>query len=73
MSCDDDVQIYALDPFYDTDGQKSRYIREVLDWYRGEDAGDLKIGELHELFEKMTCLNVLAGEHRKKQSEDRDE
>ena len=39
---DDDVQIYALDAFYEMDGRKSRYIGEVLDWYRGEDAGDLK-------------------------------
>ena len=29
--------------------EKSRYIGEVLDWYRGEDAGDLKGSELHEL------------------------
>ena len=36
---DDDVQISALDAFYVMDGRKSRYIGEVLDWYRGEDAG----------------------------------
>ena len=35
---DDDVQISALDAFYEMDG-------EVLDWYRGEDAGDLKGSE----------------------------
>ena len=45
---DDDVQISALDAFYEMDGRKSRYIREVLDWYRGEDAGDLKRSELNE-------------------------
>ena len=45
---DDDVQISALDPFYEMDGRKSRYIGEVLDWYRGEDAGDLKRSELNE-------------------------
>ena len=39
---DDDVPISALDAFYEMDGRKSRYIREVLDWYRGEDAGDLQ-------------------------------
>ena len=39
----------ALDPFYEMDGRKSRYIGEVLDWYRGEDAGDLKRIELNEL------------------------
>ena len=38
----DDVHIYALDAFHEMDGRKSRYIREVLDWYRGEDARDLK-------------------------------
>ena len=37
---DDDVQISALDAFYEMDGRKSRYIGEVLEWYRGEDAGD---------------------------------
>ena len=39
---DDEVQSYALDAFHEMDGRKSRYIGEVLDWYRGEDAGDLK-------------------------------
>ena len=33
---DDDVQISALDVFYEMDGRKSRHIREVLDWYGGE-------------------------------------
>ena len=28
---DDDVQISALDPFFEMDGRKSRYIGEVLD------------------------------------------
>ena len=31
---DDDVQISALDAFYEIDGRKSRYIGEVLEWYR---------------------------------------
>ena len=39
---DDDVQIYALDAFYEMDGRKSRSIGEVLDWCRGEDPRDLK-------------------------------
>ena len=39
---DDDVQLCALDAFHEKDGRKSRYIGEVLDWYRGEDASDLK-------------------------------
>ena len=56
---DDDVQISALDPSYEMDGRKSRYIGEVLDWYRGEDAEDLKRSELNELVENLTCLNAL--------------
>ena len=43
------------------DGRKSRYIGEVLEWYRGEDAGDLKRSELNELVENLTCLNALEG------------
>ena len=39
---DDDVQISALGAFYEMDGRKSRYIGEVLERYRREDAGDLK-------------------------------
>ena len=42
---DDDVQISALDAFYEMDGRMSRCIGEVLEWYRGEDAGDLKRSE----------------------------
>ena len=56
---DDDVQISALDAFYEMDGRMSRCIGEVLDWYRGEDAGDLKRSELNELVENLTCLNAL--------------
>ena len=48
---DDDVQSSALDPFYEMDGRKSRYIGEVLDVYRGEDARDLKRSKLNELVE----------------------
>ena len=58
---DDDVQISALDAFYGTDGRKLRYIGEVLDWYRREDAGDLKRSELNELVENLTCLNAFKG------------
>ena len=47
---DDDVQISALDAFYEMDGRKSRYQKEVLDWCRGEDAGDLKRSELRDPF-----------------------
>ena len=56
---DDDEQISALDPFYEMDGRSSRYNREVLDWYRGEDAGDLKRSELNELVENLTRFNAL--------------
>ena len=31
----------------------------MLDWYRGEDARDLKRRELNELVENWTCLNAL--------------
>ena len=58
---DDDVQISALDEFYEMDGRKSRYIGEVLEWYRGEDAGDLKGIESNDLVENLTCLNALEG------------
>ena len=47
---DDDVEM---------DGRKRRYIGEVLDWYRGEDGGDLKRSELDEMVETLTCLNGL--------------
>ena len=47
--------------FYEMDGRKSRYIGEVLDWYRGADAGDLKKSALNELVENLTCLNALEG------------
>ena len=36
-----------------------RYIGEVLEQYRGEDAGDLKRSALNELVEDLTCLNAL--------------
>ena len=50
---DDDVQISALDTFYEMYGRMSRYIGEVLDWYRGEDAGDLKRSELNEFLSRI--------------------
>ena len=36
------VQISALDACHEMDGRKSRYIGEVFDWYRREDARDLE-------------------------------
>ena len=62
---DDDVQISALDAFYETDGRKSRYIGEVLDWYRGEDAEDLKRSEVNKMVENMPCLNAFDGKFGK--------
>ena len=47
------------------DGRKSRYIGEVLDWHRGEDAAVLKRSELNELVENLTCLNAFEGKIRK--------
>ena len=32
-----DIQISALGVYYEMDGRKNRYIKEVLDWYREED------------------------------------
>ena len=58
---DDDAQISALDAFSEMDGRKSRYIGEVLEWCRGEDAGDLKRSELNQLVENLTCLNAFEG------------
>ena len=51
---DDDILISALDVVYEMDGQTSRYIKEVLDWYRDEEAGDLKRSELNELVQNVT-------------------
>ena len=39
---------HALDVFYELDGRESCYIKEVLYWYRGEDAGDLRRSALNE-------------------------
>ena len=58
-------KISALDPFYEIHGRKIRYIGEVLEWYRGADAGDLKRIELNELVENLTCLNALEEELEK--------
>ena len=37
----------------------------MLDWYREEDTGDLKISDLNDLVESMTRLNVLDMENGK--------
>ena len=62
---DDDVQSSALDAFCEMDGRKSRYIGEVLEWYRGEDAGDLK-SESKEPVENLTCLNAFEAKNLEK-------
>ena len=51
---DDDVHISALDAFDEMDGRKSRYIGEVLDWYRDEDARDVRRSELNEQVENSS-------------------
>ena len=56
---DDDTQISTLDVFYEMDGRESRYIKEVLDWYRDERATDLRRSELTESVESMTCLDAV--------------
>ena len=63
---DDYMQISALDAFYEKDGRKSRYIGEVLEWYRGEDAGDLKRSELNELVENLDMSERPRGEYLEK-------
>ena len=56
---DDDVQNVCVGAFYEKDGRRNRYIGEVLERYRGEDAGDLKRSELDELVENRVCLNAV--------------
>ena len=56
----------ALDEFYEMDGRESRYTREVLDWYRDEDAGDLMKSELDEPVENMISLSAHEGKNGKR-------
>ena len=63
---DDDMQISALDVlFYQMDGRKSRYNKEVLDWYGEDDAGDLRRHTLKEAVENMTTPNAFECKVRK--------
>ena len=62
---DDDIQISALDVFHEMEGRESRYIKELLDWYRHVVAGDIRRSELNELVESMTCLNAHEGRGEK--------
>ena len=50
--------ISALDVFCEKDERENRCIGEVLERYRGEDAGELKRSELDELVANWACLNV---------------
>ena len=52
------THISALDVFCENDDRENRCIAEVLEWYRGEDAGDLKRSELDVLVENWTSLNA---------------
>ena len=63
----DNEQISVLDAisYYEMDGRKSRYIGEVLDWYRGEDAGDLKRSGLNELTENFDMCQRPRGKFMK--------
>ena len=60
--CRSQVMLMTTDEFLRWIHCTSRYIGEVLEWYRGEDAGDLKRSELNELVETLICLNALDGE-----------
>ena len=42
-------------------GRKNLYIKEVLDWFPEEDAGDLRRRELNKTNKNMTALNALEG------------
>ena len=46
---DDDIPVSVLDVFHEMDGRESRHKKEVLNWYREEDARDLRRSELNEL------------------------
>ena len=63
----------ALDVFFEMDGRQNRHTKEVLDWHREEDDGDLRKSELNESVEGMTCLNLFEGKSEKKIPEHRDE
>ena len=62
---DDDVQISELDVFYEMDGRKSRYIRQVLDCI---------VEKMPEISRKVNWMNWLRTWHEKLEewSEDRD-
>ena len=55
----------SVDVAYEMNGHESRYIKEVLDWFREEDTRDLKRSELNQSIGSMTCLSVLKGKNWK--------
>ena len=59
---DNDTHISVSDVVYEMGGRKSRYINEVLNWYRQEDARNLRREELSDLVENTTALDALEGE-----------
>ena len=64
----DDIHISALDVFCEMEGREIRYIKEVLDWYRDEDAADVKKSELNEPDESMAS----DGKSEKSEKSDQD-
>ena len=56
---DGGTQSSALDVFIKMDGRKSLYTREVLDWHREEDFGDLRGNELNDSVENIAALNAI--------------
>ena len=59
--------------FYEMDGRKSPYIKEMFDWYREEDAGGLRRSELNESVENMMALNAVEGDMWKSENSWRSE
>ena len=62
----DDIQFSALDVFYQVDGRESRQIKEVSDWFREEDAGDLRRSELNEYMTRRNAFEGKLGKSEKK-------
>ena len=66
---EDDIQISALDVFYQVDRRESRQIKEVSDWFREEDAGDLRRSELNEHMTRPNAFEGKIGKTEKKLEE----
>ena len=59
------LKFSALDVFFEMDGRENRHIKQVLDWHREEDDGDLRRSGLNESVESMTRLNLFEGKSEK--------